>query len=380
MKYLFVSAGSQAAVFAITPLAHAARNAGHQVIVTANEAMTASIVDVGLPAVSVTSLPLKDFVTMDRAGRQVTIPMADPVAEARFTGEWFARLAAGSLAALRDLARDWRPDVVVGGGMSYAAGLLAAELGVPYVRQSIDTTEVTGIDQGAAGELAPELTELGLAGLPAADLFVDICPPSLRFGDAADRLSMRWVPGNRQRLLERWMYTRGERPRVCVTLGSRVALMHNVATLSQLVGTLSALDAELLVAAPDDAATTLRAEHPGVLAGWIPLDVVAPTCDLVVHHGGGVTTMTALDAAVPQLIMPAGWYATSAAQRVADCGAAVVRTDGECSAAEIASAASVLLAEPHYRKRAEALAEEIAAAPPPSETVAAIDLTIAKHN
>jgi hypothetical protein len=75
----------------------------------------------------------------------------------RHMGASFARMAAASLDALLALAEDWRPDLVVGGAMSYAAPLLATHLRVPYVRHAWDTIPPTEIDPGAEEELQPEL-------------------------------------------------------------------------------------------------------------------------------------------------------------------------------------------------------------------------------
>ncbi|MFC0037785.1 nucleotide disphospho-sugar-binding domain-containing protein [Actinomadura rayongensis] len=370
MKILFSSAGSPATVFAIAPLATAVRNAGHEVFVSANADMVPAITGVGLPAISVTSRPLKDFVTKDRAGDPVPRPQ-DPTEELQFVGRWFGRLAAESLEPLRELSRHWRPDVVVGGSMSYVAGLLAASLGVPYVRQTIDTTETTGIDPGAAAELAPELADLGLSGLPDPDLLVDICPPSLRPPGAPAARPMRWTPGNRQSLLEPWMYTRGERKRVCVTMGSRVLLTHNVDFLAELAAAVGALDVEVVVAAPDQAAERLR-DVTGVRAGWVPLDVVARTCDLIVHHGGGVTSMTAMHAGVPQLILPDSAYSAVPARRIADLGAGLTVRLGEDTSDVITTACKEILSDPAFGRNAAAIAAEIAALPGPAAVAAEI--------
>src|SRR5438093_7161676 len=148
MRMLFVAGGSPATVFALSPLATAARGAGHEVVMASTEDMMPTVAAAGLPGFAVTHLPISHFISTDRSVARVEIPR-DPVAEALFTGRWFGRMAAASLTAVRELARDWRPDVVVGGTMSYAAPLLAVELGVPYVRHAWDAIEATGIDPGA---------------------------------------------------------------------------------------------------------------------------------------------------------------------------------------------------------------------------------------
>ncbi|MER7670872.1 nucleotide disphospho-sugar-binding domain-containing protein [Kitasatospora sp. NPDC096128] len=377
MRILFVAAGSPATVFALAPLATAARNAGHQVFMAANADMMPVVVEAGLPGLPTTELPIKHFITTDRNGRPEAIP-ADPVGQALFTGRWFARMAAASLAGMLELTRDWRPDVVVGGTMSYVAPLLAAHLGVPHVRQTWDAIDADGIHPGADAELRPELAELGLDRLPDPDLFIDICPPSLRPAHAAPARAMRYIPANRQRRLEPWMYTKGERPRVCVTSGSRVAKESydkNYAFLRDLADSMAAWDVELIVAAPEEVAASLRAELPDaeLRAGWVPLDVVAPTCDLLVHHAGGVSTLTGLNAGVPQLLIPKGAVLETPARRIADYGAAVTLLPGQDTSDGIAAACQDLLAQPAYRKHAQELSHEISAMPQPAQLVAALE-------
>ncbi|MFF3916344.1 glycosyltransferase [Streptomyces sp. NPDC001852] len=378
MKILFIASGSPATVFALAPLATAARNAGHQVFMGALEDMVPYISGTGLPGVPVAPASVRRFATMDRAGNPVQLPRT-PLEELDFAGRWFGRMAAASMPALLDLAERWRPDLVVGGSMSFAAALLAARLGVPYVRQAWDTGDAWRTDPAAGIELQPELAELGLETLPEPDLFVDICPPGLRPSDAPPAQPMRWVPANGQRPLEPWMYTRGERPRVVVTSGSRLVLAQKTGFLRDLVAHLAPLDAEIVVATLDEVAEELRAQLPGVRAGWVPLDVVVPTSDLVIHHSGGVTALTAMNAGVPQLVVPQGGNFIEAAQRIADFGAAISLMPGQETAADVRKAAEALLTVPSYRERAGELAREIAALPSAAEVVGTLEQLTARH-
>ncbi|MCX3062133.1 nucleotide disphospho-sugar-binding domain-containing protein [Streptomyces beihaiensis] len=382
MRILFVAAGSVATAFALTPVATAARNAGHAVIMAANDDVIPAITGVGLPAFSVSSQPIGRFVNTDRSGRPTQIP-AVPSEQIPFTGRWFGRMAAAWLGPLVELARDWRPDVVVGGTMSYAAGLLAARLGIPYVRHAWDAIEATAIDHGAVEELAPELAELGLEWLPEPELFIDVCPPSLRPADAhpAKRtMEIRWVPVNGQRQLEPWMLARPEAPRLCLTTGSRVAHdagEHDVrrrayeVLRSQAIA-LKELDVDLVVAAPDKVGEALRAEVPGVRAGWVPLDVLAPTCDVIVHHGGGTTSLTAMAAAAPQVSVPQGGVPNLGAQRLSRYGAAITLFDTDVSTEAIVEACREVLSDSSYADRARTLSLEIAELAPPARAVDAM--------
>ncbi|MGW6022268.1 glycosyltransferase [Streptomyces sp. NPDC055099] len=371
MRILFVASGSSATVYALAPLATAARNSGHEVFMAAHAQAMPAVVGVGLPAVRLTDRPLWEFISQDRSGRELPLP-AGPAEGGPFAGGAFGRMAAANIGPLLELARDWRPDVVVGGTMSYAAGLLGARLGIPVVRHAWDISEADTIHPGADAELQPELREMGLDRLPEPDLLIDICPPSLQPPGAAPAQLMRWIPGNQQQVLEPWMYAKGDRPRVCLTSGSRASRDghdNSFAFLRDMAKTIGALDVELVIAAPEDIAAELRAESAGIRAGWLPLDVVAPTADLMIHHGGGVTMMTAMNAGVPQLSLPNGPLAIPATQRLTAQGCALTLLPGQDSPQETAAAAEKILGDASFRRSAGELAREITGLPLPSDVV-----------
>lgn len=373
MRMLFIAAGSPATVFALTPLATAAHNAGHEVVMAAPEGVVPVAVNSGFPAVSLTSVPIPEFITKDRRGNPVSRP-TDPVEEKLFTGRWFGRLAAACLGPLYELTEDWKPDVVVGGTLCYSAALLAAHLRVPYVRHAWDAKEATGIDPGADEELQPELRELGLRRVPEPDLFVDICPPSLMPPDAGPVQQLRWIPTNRQRRLEPWMHTKGGKRRVCVTAGSRVTRKLNYDFLLDLSRKVSALDVELVIAAPEEAAKGLRDElGPGVICDWVPLDVLAPTCDLIVHHSGGTTSLTAMYHGVPQVSIPENAAHVPATERLADYGATAMLIPGEDTPENVASSCQEVLGNSLYRQRALELSEEMSTMPLPHDVVGRLE-------
>ncbi|MFD3781319.1 nucleotide disphospho-sugar-binding domain-containing protein [Streptomyces sp. NPDC058612] len=372
MKVLFLTGGSPATVFALAPLASAARLAGHDVLLASPEDMASVASSVGLPVVAVTDGTMRRFMFSDRDGRPLSIP-DDPRERLDFNGRGFGRLAAASLPGLRALVADWVPDLVVGGSLCYAAPFLAHELGVPWVRHTWDLGEPPEMDLGAAAELRPELDSLGLDGLPAADLWVDICPPGLRGSGTGPRQGMRFVPYNQRRPLESWVLRRPERPRVCVTAGSRVSDAEETDGLRELAAGLGALGADVVIAAPEAVAASLRDAGGGVRAGWFALDTLLATCDLIVHHGGGQTSLTALHAGVPQLFIPTIPKMVPPCSRVSDYGAALTLTAPRQTPADIAAAAAELLSDPSYRERARSVSEEIARQPPPAEVVGVLE-------
>ncbi|MTD54540.1 nucleotide disphospho-sugar-binding domain-containing protein [Amycolatopsis pithecellobii] len=376
MRVLFLAGPSPATIFALSPLATAIRNAGHEVFMATTEEMASGVADAGFPAVAVTAVTLHRLITTDRAGE--TVPMPEGLAqEWRHSGGWWGRLAAAGLGGLLELAADWRPDLVVGGTLCYAAPLLAAHLGVPYVRHAWDGVDPRPVDAHAEHELRPELAQFGLDQLPEPDLFVETWPASVRGPVSAHTQPMRWVPGNRQRRLERWMYTRGDSRRVCVTAGNRVSLTQSQNFLRTLVRDIAELGVEVVVAAPEDAAAEIGGDLPGVHVGWLPLDVVAPTCDVVVHHGGGVTSMTAFNAGVPQLCLPQWAITFDSVREVAGSGAGLTLLPHEATHDAVTKACGELLTDPAYGERARDVAREIARMPAPADVVGVLERLVA---
>ncbi|TWP50520.1 glycosyltransferase family 1 protein [Lentzea tibetensis] len=374
MNVLFVTGPSPATMFWAPPLATALRNAGHTVVLATTEETTPIAQQMAIPFVPVCDRPLEALLSTDRNG--VELPWPVTVEEQiEFHGAWMARLAAASYAKLRELADHWRPDVVVGGSQSYAAGLLAARLGVPHVRHTWDALEIPEANPYADVELAPELGELGLDALPHPDLVLDVTPPSISPAPhAPGTVHARWIGTNLARPIDPWMLARGSRPRICVTAGTRVAASESQEFLIGLARDLGDLDADLVVAAPEDVAPAVREALPELRVGWMPLEVLVPNCDLIVHHGGGSTAMNAMAAGTPQLVLSEWPLYKPLWQRLADHGSAIVLSGAEEHATErVAKACDQLLGDRTFAERASAMADEIAGLPGPVDHVRRID-------
>ncbi|WP_399931239.1 nucleotide disphospho-sugar-binding domain-containing protein [Streptomyces kanamyceticus] len=370
MRLLFVTGPTPSNIFALAPLATAARDAGHQVLMSTVRERTSVVTGVGLPAIAATTTPLADLKATRRSGEREHVPDdVDHPDFIRYTGRWFGRVAAESLVRLREVAAAWRPDVVIGGPHAYAAALLAHELSVPWVRHTWTALDTQGIHVGSEDELAPELERLGLDRIPPPAMLIDNCPPAIRQADAAPAQQIRYVPINSQCVSEPWMYTRGERRRACVTGGSMATRDNNFELIRSMVGNLLALGAEVVVPAPQETADALRAEFGDIRAGWFPLDVVMPTCALIVHHAGGLTGLTATLSGVPQLLLPQEAKVRESARLVAQYGCAVSLLPGEATEGRVSEALEGLLHEPSYAQRARDLAREIDTMPPPVEVL-----------
>lgn len=374
VKVLNLAGVAPSTVFSHVPLANALRNVGHQVMTTASvDELLDTIAGVGLSAVRTTAEGVSPRQIIAESG--LTHVPADPREREIMSGRWYAHMEYVTLDALLALSEDWRPDVIISGAASYAGPLLSAHLGVPYVRHAWDIHSPALMDSAAVEQLRDQLTELGLDGLPEPAMTIEITPPSLLTADAASAQLMRWIPGNSQAVVEPWMYTKGAGTRIGVTVGTGVANYRQYDFLQGIVEQIASLDAEVVVAVTEDALPELRERLKNVRAGWIPLDVVAPTCDVLVHQTGGSTMMTGLAHGVPQVLIPDPnqYRACDMARRLAETGAAAVLTPDEATSAVIAKTCGELVADPSYAAAARGLAGEIAALPSPHEVALRIE-------
>ena len=103
--------------------------------------------------------------------------------------------------------------------------------------------------------------------------------------------------------------------------------------------------------------------------GWLPLNLVLPACDLVVHHGGPGSVFTALALGVPQLALPQTADQFENSERLVAVGAGRQLLPAERDPDAVVAAAADLLDDPLYRKNAEAVADENRYLPSPAEVV-----------
>lgn len=375
LKAIILAGVAPSTIFTHAPLATALRNAGHQVMMAGSvEDVIPTIAGVGLPALPITDPNLTPQQILASEAHLMQVP-EDPVERERQSGRWYAKLESVTLDALQAFAADWHPDVVIGGDNSYAAPLLARRLGIPWVRHSWDIHDPRLMDEGANEQLAKHLAELGLDRLPDPDMLIDITPPSLRARDASPVQPMRWIPGNSQCRMEPWMYTKGADTRIGVTIGTGVANYKQHDFLHDIVDNVSTVGGEVVVPVTEDAAPALRERLANVRAGWIPLDILAPTCDVLVHQTGGSTMMTALSFGVPQILIPDPnqYRVNEMARRLVDAGAAVTLTPDEARTEVIAKHCQEMLSDPAYTAAAAGLAREIAAMPLPAEVARRVE-------
>jgi UDP:flavonoid glycosyltransferase YjiC (YdhE family) len=352
----------------MVPSAWALYAAGHEVLVAAPEDFLPKIMRAGLPAAASSGpLDMLEIMTSGSGGslRPTDVPFGNQVSAA---ARGFAMVAERTVDGMSALLRDWRADLVIGESTAFGVPLAADRHGVPWVEHRHGPAMPAELRKLVAEELSREL--------PDPMLIVDNCPPSFQHDDASAGQVIRYVPYNGPGVVTDWMLAKGDRKRVCVTLGT--GLPHDPGSWSLLelmVATLDELGVEMILAVPNPDEVQRPPWAAGALpasvraAGRFPLSAMVPTCDLVINHGGAGSTMTTLVNGVPQLVVPHYGDQFLNAQLVSQRAVGLAIPVSDISPEAVKTAASTLLDAPEYRQAAEKIAQENATLPSPADLV-----------
>ena len=401
MRVLFTVSNWPSHYFPTVPLAWGLQAAGHEVRYACTPADVVPIQSAGLVPVPVLRAP--DMLKMARMHMMVDAlagrwpwphPPVDPI-----SGEPMARLTDFDYrAALRDimptarrstraaveLGRAWRPDLVVHDLLSLEGPLVSRVLQVPSIAhlwgpigtaEEIDDISLVPHDYTRAYErygvgemdhstvaavVDPSPAELGTRNghrvLPVANIPYN--------GPGAVPTGLETAVGGRAR--------RGGRPRVCLVWGNSVTQMFGKGNspVPRVLAALAERDIELLVTLNTlDAGSLGDLPSNVVLLDHVPLNLLLPTCEAVIHHGGGGCTMTSLAAGVPQLVLPNGLDQPLIAERVAAAGAGLTTPAYLAEEDWIREAVLDLLGDPAYRTAAGELRESGRRRPTPARVV-----------
>ncbi|MEU0562214.1 nucleotide disphospho-sugar-binding domain-containing protein [Dactylosporangium maewongense] len=368
MRVLFTINPAPGHLYALAPLAWAMHLRGHDVLVAAPQSMGQQIRRAGLSHVVVggDASFFELWPPHLRLGGNDTLDLAVFAAIAERTGPDVVALA-----------RAWRPDLIVTEPVEYAAPLAATLLRIPWVLHHWGLPVPDAVHRAALADIADPLLRLadtlGVAQPTDAPLAtVDTCPPSLgpSSADPGVRLPMRYIPYNSASTLPEWLFAPRVRPRVCVSMGT-VPIPEGVDGLTAAVEGMRDLDIEVVVSGAgvhgiEDLPANARR------AGWLPHHVLLPTCDLFVHHGGSGSSMAALGAGRPQLVLPQMCDQFSIADRLTAAGVARTVAFADRSPAAVRAAVRALLADSAVTRRAGRIRDEIAAMPAPPDVAATL--------
>jgi UDP:flavonoid glycosyltransferase YjiC (YdhE family) len=379
MRILFSTAPGVGHLLPLLPLARAARDLGHEVVVAGGSSLGSIITEAGFrhepigPATigemfrglpDVSGLPARERVL-------VTMPHV-----------FCEGLAPAIARGLVGLLGRWRADVVVHEDMDFGSGLVAEREDIPHVTVQATAWRPT-IQSIAMAALEPLRDRLGVARehRPAGlfgELFFTTRPRSLRDAEAPlpaasaelrpiadDRLDPRDSPA------EDPYGPADGRPRVAITLGT----VNNaqVELLRTLIDGAVAAGSQVVVALGADPGS-LGPVPPGVgVHAYVPMSQLLPASDVVVHHGGSGTMLAALAAGTPMVMVPLAADQPDNGDRCEAAGVARILTPAGIDASIVRAAIEAVLTEPDHRRRSLEVAAEIAAMPGPEVALGRIE-------
>ena len=372
MRILITTSPGLGHILPTISFAHAARAAGHDVLY-ASGGFVSAIAEAGLQVVDVS--PDTDYVkifTGFGAGIQREMAAAQGIRQTMEIGlRLFAKVSEPTLDGVVRIAEKWQPDVIMHTQLQ-AAGLLAAgKLGVPLVSFSLAMGREGGgfedMGEYTFGQLREYFDRHGVAEAPKPAVQLSVSPPSVQgSGAVPDGVwPMRYVPYNGGSVVPEWLLDKPSRRRVLITLGTVVPQM-GLGLVEPIVAAASKVDAEFVLALGNVDLTSLG-ELPGNVraVGYLPLGVLLTSCDAVIHHGGAGTTMTTVDAGIPQIVVPQGADQFLNADTVQANGLGLRAQLGDVDVALIER----LLTDDSWRANALRVRDELRAMPSPVEVV-----------
>jgi UDP:flavonoid glycosyltransferase YjiC (YdhE family) len=283
------------------------------------------------------------------------------------------------------LARAWQPDLVISDPIVLAAPLAARAARAPLLHlpfgPAFQRTSGVFPCNGASPDLWPdELRDLYArydtepAAEPAAAT-VDPCPASLQYA-IPSRIQARFVPYNGTGDVPRWLNEPPRRPRICVTWGTSTTMMHGRESflVPRILDALSAFDVEVVVTLTADDRRLLGDDLPERVrvAENLPLHLLLPSCDAIIHQGGASTMLTAASLGLPQLLIVGGIDQLAPAERLAAAGAGVALRWADASHEIITAGIKTILSDQATRHAAHTLRDEIHAQPAPAAIAATL--------
>jgi UDP:flavonoid glycosyltransferase YjiC (YdhE family) len=368
----------------LVPFARAFERAGHEVMVAGPPDLAGPVDSAGFAFWRFDPPPEDELGAIWARVPQLPPEEANEVV----VGDIFGRLnTTAALPGLHSAFDEWRPDVVLRDPNEYGAALVAEQHGVTHARVAIGlaSSEELGLGIAAGAIDAIRRTE-GLPPDPEADRlrgspYLSVFPASLDDGRMPDTHRFRdpsWeeAPGE----LPDWWSGRDDQPLVYVTFGSVAGSFPQALPVYGLalhvLGELPVralltvgrdLDLDALPAAPDN----VRVER------WVPQQDVLGHAAAAVVHGGSGSTLGAIAAGVPLVVVPLFADQPQNARRVAEVGAGLAvepnREDPGATAAALRNAVGRVLEEPSYGERARGLAAELRAEPPVDAAVGLLE-------
>jgi UDP:flavonoid glycosyltransferase YjiC (YdhE family) len=371
VKIMFASLGAYGHLYPMMPLALACAAADHETVIA-----------VGPPFLGRLPLPTVEGYPPDLDlgwAIQETKRRHPELTDSHFSFAMFADVTAENVApTMIEQCERMRPDLVIFEGMNTGAGVAASVLGIPAATYAIalTTTVYTSLHALTVSyqrdnwlrrnRTPPEENGLLAAALinpapPTVGRTNSIGVPTIPIRSLAYNESSAGMPG--------WLSAARTRPRVYLTLGT--VSFGAIEVLSRAISEIAPLDVDILVAVgPEGEPAALGELSDNVhVERFVAQSAVLPLVDLVVHHGGTGTVMSALEVGLPQLLLPQGADQFVNAEMLTAAGAARALTNDAQQPGAIGATVQALLGDCPERQAAIRLRDEITTMPAPAEVV-----------
>lgn len=282
---------------------------------------------------------------------------------------------------LLDIARAWRPSVLVHDAGDLAAPIVAAALDIPNVCHGFGTVIPATTVAAAVERTEPLWTAVGLEPRPFGGcfdhLYIDPFPPSLQPNVA---VHLGRVIGEAPQAAPA---APGESLPAAVedALGSGVPLVHvtfgtvynRTPAFDAAVAAASRLDAVVLVTVGPGGDPTAFGEHGAHvhIERFVAQSLVMPHTAVLASHAGSGTVLAAFEQAVPHLCLPQAADQFRNAAAVAASGSGAALADG-AEPDRIEELLRHLLDDPVVQDAAASIAAEIHAMPSADEVAQAV--------
>lgn len=426
MRVLFVVPPFKSHLYVMAPMASAFRTAGHDVRFAAAPDLVDAIAAIGLTGIPVgQAIPMDEMMSStepdrgpDRSGLPVQRPAQtdyrnekDPFAELEMTAFGCSTLYHHETIFddLVELARDWRPDLVIRDPFMFAGGLAARAIGAMDARMLWGADTLAQIRADCFGEgggphrsegkadpmrdwLGPVFERYGCSfdeGAMLGERTIIGWPTWTWRPKDVDYVQTRPIPFHGPHQVEKWMYEKPERTRICITQGisHRDYDFGQTGSIEMLFEAVADLDVEVIATFNAKQLTSVTSIPDNVrVCDFVPFNVVLSTCSAIVHHGGYGTMAASLENGIPQLVVPniywneKWWAAIALANGLEEQGAGAYVADADQLTAGLLRENIVkALTDPSMAQNAARLRDEHLRTPSPNETVSVFEKLVAER-
>jgi UDP:flavonoid glycosyltransferase YjiC (YdhE family) len=371
VKIMFASLGAYGHLYPMMPLALASADAGHEAVIASGPPFLGR-----LPLPIVPGYP--HDLELDSAIQEARRRHPD-LHDQDFSRAMFADVTAESVApTMIEQCERLRPDLVIYEAMNTGAGVAASVLGIPAAAFAIllassfyGSLHTATVGYQRSMWLQRDRTPPAASGLLAAAL-INPAPPTLRQASEGEArtISVRPVAYNEATAeVPPWLRATRARPRVYLTLGT--VSFGAVEVLSRALAEIAAFDVDVLVTVGPEGEPASLGEVPDnvYVERFVAQSAVLPLVDLIVHHGGTGTVLSALEVGLTQLLLPQGADQFFNAEILTAAGAARALPNDAQQPGAIGEAVRELLGDAPERQAATRLRDEIAAMPSPRDVV-----------